>query len=45
MEAEGLEKVMNDVAVDIGVEKPTREEVLEALKELGNSYNFIFIFY
>ena len=27
---------MNNVAVDIGVEKPTREEVEEVLKELGN---------
>jgi len=26
---------MNNVAVDIGVEKPTREEVEEVLKELG----------
>ena len=26
---------MNNVAVDIGVEKPTREEVEEELKELG----------
>lgn len=26
---------MNNVAIDIGVEKPTKEEVLEVLKELG----------
>jgi hypothetical protein len=26
---------MNNVAVDIGVEKPTKEEVEEVLKELG----------
>jgi len=30
---------MNNVAVDIGVEKPTREEVEEVLKELG-SYHY-----
>ena len=28
---------MNNVAVDIGVEKPTREEVEEVLKELGRN--------
>jgi len=28
---------MNNVAVDIGVEKPTREEVEEVLKELDEN--------
>ena len=28
---------MNNVAVDIGVEKPTKEEVEEVLKELGKT--------
>lgn len=31
---------MNNVAVDIGVEKPTKEEVEEVLKELGNFPSF-----
>jgi calmodulin len=35
LEADELEQVMNNVAIDIGVEKPTKEEVLEVLKELG----------
>jgi signal recognition particle subunit SEC65 len=30
---------MNNVAVDIGVEKPSREEVEEVLKELGSLKN------
>jgi len=32
---------MNNVAVDIGVEKPTREEVEEVLKELGTQISII----
>jgi hypothetical protein len=35
LEANELEQVMNNVAVDIGVEKPTKDEVEEVLKELG----------
>ena len=34
METPELELVMNNVALDIGLEKPTREEVEEILKEL-----------
>ena len=37
LEAAELEQVMNNVAVDIGVEKPTREEVEEVLKELDEN--------
>jgi len=37
LERDELEKVMVNVAVDIGVEKPTREEVDEVLKELDEN--------
>lgn len=35
---------MNNVAVNIGVEKPTKDEVEEVLKELGKIYTF-YMFY
>ena len=37
MEAPELELVMNNVAVDIGSEKPTRDIVEEILKELNEN--------
>lgn len=37
LERNELEQVMINVAVDIGVEKPTKEEVEEVLKELDEN--------
>lgn len=37
VEKDELQKVMEDVAKDIGVEKPTREDVDEVLKELDEN--------
>lgn len=37
VEKDELQKVMEDVAKDIGVEKPTKEDVEEVLKELDEN--------
>lgn len=37
LEKDELEQVMNNVALDIGVEKPTQEEVNEVLNELDEN--------